>query len=258
MGLQSVPVEMKALFKCVRLQFFIATDTNGDPTNATTVSDQYGQPLPVPFEITSVVRTETGLYTITLNSEFYDLVEVDAQPYTPYELLQGAVIGSVNLNTLSLSTLNALTLIIDDDVAAAFTTTFTTPTSVANILTQIQTAQTGASNTSTLAQLVTNKATGATYLKVASKTLGSSSTMLITGTGRATLGMGAGTTVTGQKPASLNLVGFNAKGVDITVPATGMVRPAKSVQLLALDSSFAVAAVKNGGFMCNLTVRMHQ
>lgn len=256
MGLQSVPVELKALYKAVRLHLFIATDANGDVTNAVTAKDQYGQPMPVPCEVASVVRTETGLYTITLSSEFYDLLEADAQPYTPYELLQGAVVGSVDLTKITLSTLNTQTLIIDDDVAASFTTTFTTPTSVANILTQIQAAQ--ASNTSTLVQLVTNNVTGAIYLKVASKTLGSSSTMLITGTARTTLGMGPGTTITGQKPLSLNLVGFNAKGVDLTVPATGMVRPAKSVQFLSLDSSFAVAAIKNGGFSANLTYRMHQ
>lgn len=227
------------------IQGLILTDSSGDVRNINdgTVLDQDGDPLRFPRGITSVAKTAVGLYKVVLDDQWVKLVGFAA---TPISAFQAIVLGTVDLNTLTLSALNTLTLIIDDDASAAFTTTFTTPTSVADILVQILAAQTSASNTTSTITLVTGPA-GQKYLRIVSNTIGATSTQAISGTGRATLGLA--TTGTGLLMPRIGILDQNVKGKIVGSLA------AQTINLVVTKPDGTGTNVVSGGFYLNLKLK---
>lgn len=166
-----------------------------------------------------------------------------AYPYTfdvPAEA-HATLIGTVDLTGITLSTLNATTLKIDEDTLTQQTVTFTTPSSVADIATQINA---GTSNIT--ADIIQGK-----YLRVVSDTAGTASTLAIdaSSTGEAILGFssGAGNLTATGAASTISIVGT---GLVITCPATSdyvpdtiyssnTTRPRHSQA--ALDAALAVA-----------------
>lgn len=231
----------------VFLSGVILTDASGNVLNANpaTANNQYGSPLVLPKGIASAVHTTSGLYRLTLEQAWYGLASAEAIPITPLAGAQATVLGTVDLTTLTLSTLNGLTLQTDADVGSNYTTSFTTPSSIADIAAQINAGNGG---TSVVASIVTS-ITGAQYLKVVSGTLGAASTLAIASasTGDTALGM-SNTTATAQGLGSLTVAGYNPRGKAIDY------QPAQTIDLL-----YAVAGVGqsivSGGFKYGLWLK---
>lgn len=100
------------------------------------------------------------------------------------------VVGTVDLTTITLSSLNTLTLILAFDGGGNLTTTFSGITSLANVVTQINAAIT----TSGTASIV-----GGRYLQIIDATTGTSSTILLgSGTANAALGFTNAQTASGS------------------------------------------------------------
>ncbi len=211
----------------------IFVDANGVVLNTnsalTAPLDQYGEPLLLPKGF-SVARTGVGLYKLTLDQPWCSLVGLSAEMVYENPTLvkagknvaQATVVGTVDLNGLTLADLNGLTLQTDADVGANFTTTFTTPTSIADIAVQINA---GNSTTSVLASIYTNPVTLAKYLKVVSTTIGSASTLAINAasTGDGTLGMSNTTATAIATTGALKLYAHNTRGSAVgDIPAQSL------------------------------------
>jgi len=115
-------------------------------------------------------------------------------PSTPATL-----VGTVDLSQLTLATLNTLTFKLTADVGGLDTTTFTTPTSVEDIVDQINTAE-GSDGT---ASLDYDTYPGEVHLALASATVGDTGTLLVgNGTANATLGFTDNQSATGTNTPS--------------------------------------------------------
>lgn len=118
----------------------------------------------------------------------------------------GALQGTVDLTTITLADLNTLTFIVDSSGASADTTTFTTPTSVQDIVDQINNGATGY-----VASLVQGR-----YLRVTDSVTGSTATISVTtGTANATLGFTNNASSTGTDAT----YAIPHTGVTLTFPA---------------------------------------
>lgn len=119
--------------------------------------------------------------------------------------------GTVDLTTLTLSTLNTTTLLVDEDTTTEQTVTFTTPSSVADIAAQINTQ-----TTNITASIIQGK-----YLRLQSDTAGTASTLAInaSSTGEAILGFSTGA---GNMSAtgSASKITIAEAGLVVTCPAT--------------------------------------
>lgn len=119
----------------------------------------------------------------------------------------GAAIGTIDLTGITLSSLNGLTVLSTAETGGLKTTTLTTPSSVQDIATQINTA----AGSPQLATIIAGR-----FLKVASATKGASSSMTIgAGTANTALGLTAGANAGGA--SVVVLPGTNLK---LTFPAT--------------------------------------
>lgn len=224
----------------------ILTDSSGDPTNDNdgSVLDADGDALRWPRGIELVDRTATGLYEVTLSDQWHKLV---GAVVTPVMLRPHAtLIGTVDLNGLTLSALNGLTLKLDGDVGAQYTTTFTTPSSIQDIADQINAGNAG---TSVFADIVTDD-DGAKYLRVISTTYGGASTLVsdASSTGDGTLGI-SNSAQTAGKIGAFKVLTQNTKGRQVGYNA------AKTIVLLYEDEASAAADLKSGGFYVQLWLR---
>lgn len=138
----------------------------------------------------------------------------------------GASIGSVDLTTLTLSTLNGLTVLSTAETGGLKTTTITTPATVAAFLAQIQTAV-GAAQIVSLSQ--------GKYLKITSATKGTASTL--------TIGAGTANTILGLTAAA-----NTGAGSTIALPFTGLTLtfPSSSAYVATVVYSCTVASPKAG------------
>lgn len=119
----------------------------------------------------------------------------------------GTAIGTVDLTTLTLSTLNGLTILSTAETNGLKTTTITTPATITDLLAQINTAV-GAPQIASLSQ--------GKYLKIASATKGTSSTMTIgAGTANTALGLTAG-----ANTGAASTIALAFTGLTLTFPAS--------------------------------------
>ena len=151
-------------------------------------------------KITLAGALGTGKFRVTLDGGSYG-PELDL----PVKAA-GAVQGTVDLTTVTLADLNALTFIVDSSGASADTTTFTTPSSVQDVVDQINSGATGY-----LASLVQGR-----YLRVTDSVTGSAATIQVTtGTANATMGFTNNTSATGTDAT----YAIPHTGVTLTFPA---------------------------------------
>lgn len=222
----------------------VLTDASGNVLNANpaTAKDQYGNDLVLPSGVSAISHVQAGLYRITFGQPWFGLSGAAFTPYTPIDAVRATVRGTVDLTTLTLSTLNTQTLQTDADVGANYTTTFTTPTSIQNIADQINA---GNGSTSVFASIDTS-ITGKKYLRVVSTTQGNTSTLAINtaSTAKVTLGMATGTT-TAQGLGSLTVAGYNTRGSDIDY------QPAQTIDVLHAIAGVGASLV-SGGFKYQL------
>jgi len=223
------------------LKGFISLDSSGVVLNTAggTNKDQDDDALLFPRGLT-VAKSATGIYAVTLAEGWVKLDDVSATPYVPAS--QATLIGTVDLRGLTLSSLNGLTLQTDADVGSNYTTTFTTPSSIADIAAQINAGNAG---TSVLASIVTD-ASGAQHLKIVSTTQGSTSTLVVAGASTADTVLGISNTAqTGQPLGSFVVTGFNPQGVQRGY------QPAQTITLL-YQAGGTVASLAGCGFWVKL------
>lgn len=197
-----------------KISGFVQTDSSGVPVNAKppTVKGPLGGLLGFPIGVSAITRLQKGIIRITLEQPWIGIKSMAVMLYTPAASVQGTVLGTVDLTGVTLSTLNGLTVITTGDVGSLFTTTLTTPTSIANIAAQINAGNGG---TSVVASIVTS-ITGAQYLKIVSTTLGASSSITVGSGSTAKTQLGLATTAfTGVAMGQLRCVGLNPRGVAI-------------------------------------------
>jgi hypothetical protein len=111
------------------------------------------------------------------------------------------IIGTVDLTTINLASLNTLTAIVTSDTGGPSTCTFTTPTNVADLISQLNTAWSGTA---------TAELTGANKLRVLSVTAGS--------TGNVRIGNGTANNLLGI----VNLAEADGTNATFDIPNTGI------------------------------------
>lgn len=225
----------------------IYTDSSGDVRNtaskATAPLDQHSLPMTFGKGIASVAKISTGRYRITLLEGWFKLLSVVARPIVQ---LNARVTGTVDLSTIVLSTLDGTTLKTDGDVGALFTTTFTTPTDIADIAVQINA---GAGGTSVVAEILTGANGTSKYLSVYSSTTGAASTLAIdaTSTGDDELGM-SNTTATSPALGQFDVSAHNVKsgGIDFV--------SAKTIEIAHVITGGVVGAFNSSAFILEIRV----
>lgn len=140
-----------------------------------------------------------------------------------------AIIGTVDLNGITLADLNTLTFIATSDIGGPITCTFTTPSSVADIATQI-TAASASGTDEFAAEIVAGR-----YLRVYSLTTGATSTLSI--------GNGTANTILGFT----NAASASGAASKETLPGTGLVItfPSSSAYVLDTVYSFTTTAPRH-------------
>jgi hypothetical protein len=222
------------------LKGIVMTDSSGNPTNINdgSVLDQDGDPLKIPAGVTSItkVANATGTYELTLEQPWWKLKAASAMPILPTGG-QATVIGTVDLTGVTLSTLNTKTLVLTDSATGAVTTTFTTPSSIANIAAQINTAMAGKN---TFADIVTSAA-GGQYLRIRDTTGRAASVETVAAGGNsslAILGLTAATT-NGVGLGDMVLQNWNPRGSGVALagasPAAPLIDPQSVTFVYALN-----------------------
>lgn len=172
--------------------------------------------------------------------------EVLYQPIPP--AAQATLIGSVDLTALTLSTLNAETLLLTPDDHAEMTVTFTTPTTIQGIADQINTVAIAA--TSAMRASITQ----GKYLKITSGTHGTGSTLScnVSSTADGTLGISNSAAAGADATATLPYTGIEltfASGVYLLdeTYAAAVTGPAMSqTALLAAAATLRASGIPFG------------
>jgi hypothetical protein len=221
----------------------LLTDSNGDVTNINdgTVKDQDGDVLYLPRGITSVAHPSTGKYVFTLDDAWFKLKAWTAQAEQPKAF--GTKIGTADLTALTLSALNGETLLLTASAGGEKTTTFTTPSSVADIAAQINTAEGGSAVASIL---------GGKYLRIIDPVAGSTSSIAMntSSTAKTNLGLSTTANVGLELEGQFNLWQYNTRGQLLTTATDDIA--AQTITLLYTQDGL-LANIVSSGFAFSFT-----
>lgn len=169
------------------------------PTITVSGTPYYNLPR-VALKIVTAGAVGTAQFKLAKDGYTYqETLDVPAEP-------AATIIGTVDLTGVTLATLNATTLIANPDGAGDDTVTFTTPTSVSDIATQINAQATGWS-----AAIRQGK-----YLVIYSDTGGTSSSLVVNASSTADTILG----ITGSAAGSASTYLIPNLGATVTFPAT--------------------------------------
>lgn len=154
---------------------------------------------PGPYDSLNVclLITETGAngvakmrYSLDHQIKDGELVGTFSGDITVPAAKKAEIVGTIDLSTITLSSLNTLTVIVTSDTGGPSTCTITTPTNVADLISQLNTAWSGEAT----AELV-----GANKLRILSVTAGSAGSLTLgSGTANSALGLTNGATAAGS------------------------------------------------------------